>query len=122
MSDSSHAAFAGADSNNAQRYRRSPSLKTTQPAQRNCCITGAPIWGPGTIQGQIGTFEIPPGEVLREGSFPELRERSEVPISPPPQRELPLSNPMGKLDSGQRNRCTPERLEASHRGASAFDR
>jgi hypothetical protein len=29
---------------------------------------------------------------------------------------------MGKLDAGQRNRCTPERLEASHRGASAFDR
>jgi hypothetical protein len=29
---------------------------------------------------------------------------------------------MGKLDAGQRNRCTPERLETSHRGASAFDR
>jgi len=29
---------------------------------------------------------------------------------------------MGKLDAGQRNGRTPERLEASHRGASAFDR
>ena len=29
---------------------------------------------------------------------------------------------MGKLDSGQCNGRTPERLEASHRGASAFDR
>ncbi|HWX36929.1 MAG TPA: PIN domain-containing protein [Steroidobacteraceae bacterium] len=28
---------------------------------------------------------------------------------------------MGKLDTGQRDRRTPERLEASHRGASAFD-
>jgi hypothetical protein len=33
MSDSPHAGSAGADSNNAQRYRRSPSLKTTQPAK-----------------------------------------------------------------------------------------
>jgi hypothetical protein len=29
---------------------------------------------------------------------------------------------MGKLDAGQCNGCTPEGLEASHRGASAFDR
>jgi hypothetical protein len=29
---------------------------------------------------------------------------------------------MGKLDAGQCNRRTAERLEASHRGASAFDR
>jgi hypothetical protein len=30
---------------------------------------------------------------------------------------------MGKLDTGQSNGRTPERLEASHhRGASAFDR
>ena len=29
---------------------------------------------------------------------------------------------MGKLDAGQCNRRTPERLEASHGGASAFDR
>jgi hypothetical protein len=29
---------------------------------------------------------------------------------------------MGELDAGQRNRCTLERLEASHRSASAFDR
>jgi hypothetical protein len=29
---------------------------------------------------------------------------------------------MGKLDSGQCNGRTPERLKASHRGASAFDR
>jgi hypothetical protein len=29
---------------------------------------------------------------------------------------------MAKLDSGQRNSRTAERLEASHRGASAFDR
>jgi hypothetical protein len=29
---------------------------------------------------------------------------------------------MGKLDAGQRDGRTPERLEASHRGASAFDR
>jgi hypothetical protein len=29
---------------------------------------------------------------------------------------------MGKLDAGQFNRRTPERLEASHRGASALDR
>jgi hypothetical protein len=29
---------------------------------------------------------------------------------------------MGKLDAGQCNRRAPERLEASHRGASAFDR
>jgi hypothetical protein len=28
---------------------------------------------------------------------------------------------MGQLDAGQRNSRTPERLEASHRGASAFD-
>jgi hypothetical protein len=40
-----------------------------------------------------------------------------------PERELPLTNPMGKLDTGQGNGRTPERLEASHnRGASAFDR
>jgi hypothetical protein len=29
---------------------------------------------------------------------------------------------MGKLDAGQCNGRTPESLEASHRGASAFDR
>jgi hypothetical protein len=29
---------------------------------------------------------------------------------------------MGKLDAGQRNRYALERLEASHRSASAFDR
>jgi hypothetical protein len=29
---------------------------------------------------------------------------------------------MGKLDAGQCNGRTPERLEASHRGASTFDR
>jgi hypothetical protein len=29
---------------------------------------------------------------------------------------------MGKLDPGQGNGRTAERLEASHRGASAFDR
>ena len=29
---------------------------------------------------------------------------------------------MGKLDPGQCNGRTPERLEASHRGAPAFDR
>jgi hypothetical protein len=29
---------------------------------------------------------------------------------------------MGKLDAGQCNRRTAERLEASHRGAAAFDR
>jgi hypothetical protein len=29
---------------------------------------------------------------------------------------------MGMLDASQRNGCSPERLEASHRGASAFDR
>jgi hypothetical protein len=29
---------------------------------------------------------------------------------------------MGKLDAGECNRRTPERLEASHRGASEFDR
>jgi hypothetical protein len=29
---------------------------------------------------------------------------------------------MGKLDAGQRNGRTAERLEASQRGASAFDR
>jgi hypothetical protein len=28
---------------------------------------------------------------------------------------------MGKLDSGQGNGRTPERLEPPHRGASAFD-
>jgi hypothetical protein len=47
---------------------------------------------------------------------------TKVPISTAPERELPLANPMGKLDSGQCNGRTPERLEASHRGASAFDR
>jgi len=29
---------------------------------------------------------------------------------------------MGKLDAGQGNRCTPERLEASHGSASTFNR
>jgi hypothetical protein len=40
----------------------------------------------------------------------------------PPERELPLANPMGKLDAGQCNGRTPERLKTSHRGASAFGR
>jgi hypothetical protein len=35
---------------------------------------------------------------------------------------LPLANPMRKLDAGQGNGRTPERLEAAHGGASAFDR
>src|ERR1700736_6592663 len=43
-------------------------------------------------------------------------------MSIPAERELPLANPMGKLDAGQGNGRTPERLEASHGGASAFDR
>jgi hypothetical protein len=29
---------------------------------------------------------------------------------------------MGKLDAGQRNRCTPKGLEASHGSASTFNR
>ena len=40
----------------------------------------------------------------------------------PPQRELPLANPKGKFDTSQCDGCTPKGLEASHRGASAFDR
>jgi len=32
-----------------------------------------------------------------------------------------LVNPMGKLDAGQCNCRTPERLETCHRGAPAFD-
>jgi len=36
--------------------------------------------------------------------------------------ELPVANPMGKLDAGQCNSRTRERLEATRRGASAFDR
>jgi hypothetical protein len=90
--------------------------------RRNCCITGARNWCPGGTQGQIGRIEIATSGVLRERSLPELLERSEVPISTPPQRELPLSNPMGKFDTGQCDGCTPKGLEASHRGASAFDR
>jgi hypothetical protein len=35
---------------------------------------------------------------------------------------LPLANPMGKLDAGQGDGRTAERLEATHRGAPAFDR
>src|ERR1700684_253353 len=62
------------------------------------------------------------GAVLRECSFPDLLERPEIPITTASERELPLANPMGKLDAGQRYRRTPERLEAPHRGASAFDR
>src|SRR6266851_7653414 len=63
-----------------------------------------------------------PGKVLRERSIPDLLQRPEIPITTAPERELPLANPMGKLDAGQCNGCTPEGLEASHRGASAFDR
>jgi hypothetical protein len=44
-------------------------------------------------------------------------------ISTAPERELSFAYPMGKLDAGQGNGRTPERLEASdHRGAPAFDR
>ena len=35
---------------------------------------------------------------------------------------MPLANAMGKLDTSQRDGRTREGLEASHRGASAFDR
>ena len=35
---------------------------------------------------------------------------------------MPFANPMGKLDSGKCNGRTPERLDACHRGAPAFDR
>jgi len=90
--------------------------------ERNCCIRGARNWCPGTTQGQIGTIEIAADDVLCERSLPELLERPEVPISTPPEGKLPLANSMGQLDAGQRNRCTPERLESSHRGASALDR
>jgi hypothetical protein len=44
-------------------------------------------------------------------------------ISAAPKRELSFAYSMGKLDSGQGNGRTPERLESPHhRGASAFDR
>jgi hypothetical protein len=42
------------------------------PQKRNRCITGAKNRIPEIIQTQIGTFEIPPGNVLRECSFPDL--------------------------------------------------
>jgi hypothetical protein len=61
------------------------------------------------------------GEVLRQRSLPELLERPDIPISTAPERELPLANPMGKLDAGQCNGRTPEGLEASHGSASALD-
>jgi len=38
------------------------------------------------------------------------------------ERELPLTNPMGKLDAGHVMAALAERLEACHRGAPAFDR
>jgi site-specific recombinase XerD len=41
------------------------------------------------------------GEVLRQRSLPELLERPDIPISTAPERELPVANPMGKLDAGQ---------------------
>jgi hypothetical protein len=65
----------------------------------NCCIRGPRIWGLGTTRGQVGTIEIPAGEVLRECLFPDLFQRPEISISTPPERELPLANPMGELDS-----------------------
>jgi hypothetical protein len=68
------------------------------------------------------TFRLPRWEVLGEGPIPDMLERPEIPITTAPERELPLANPMGKLDAGQCYRSTPERLEASHRGATAFDR
>jgi hypothetical protein len=43
-------------------------------------------------------------------------------MSTAPERELFFANPMGELDAGQGNSCTPERLKASHGGASALDR
>jgi hypothetical protein len=73
--------------------------------------------GPGPTH-----FDSLLGDVLRECSIPDLLERPEVPISTAPERELPLPNPVGKLDAGQCNGRTPERLEACHRGAPAFDR
>jgi hypothetical protein len=69
---------------------------------------GRSKWYPLTTQGQIGSIEIAAGDVLRECSLPELLKRPEVPISTAPQRELPLSNPMGKLDAGQGDGSTPE--------------
>jgi hypothetical protein len=73
------------------------------------------------IHTPIGTIETP-GEALRECSFPDLLQRPEIAISAASEGELPLANPMGKLDAGQCNGRTPEGLETSHRGTSAFDR
>jgi hypothetical protein len=69
-------------------------------ARGNWCVKGARKWDPAAIQGQIDTFESAPGAVLRECSFPDLLERPEIPIPTAPERELPLANPVGKLDAG----------------------
>ena len=69
-----------------------------------------------------GRLRFTSRQELSECSFPDLLERPEVPIPTASERELPLPNPMGKLDAGQRNSRTPERLKACHRGAAAFDR
>ena len=86
---------------------------------RNWCISGPETGDPGTIRGDFGTFEIPPGKCY-------ARARSQICFSDPKfryrPRELPLANPMGEFDSGQSNDRTAERLEASHRSASTFDR
>jgi hypothetical protein len=88
---------------------------------RNCCNTGARNWDPRTIRANSARLSAA-GDVLRECSFPDLLERLEIPISTAPERELLFADPMGELDAGQGNGRTPERLEACHLGAPAFDR
>jgi hypothetical protein len=58
---------------------------------------------------------------LGQRSVPQLLERPRIPPSASSERELPLSNSVGQLNSAQSNRCAAERLEASHRRASALD-
>jgi hypothetical protein len=68
---------------------------------------------PEQFRAKSARSRFPPGEVLSECSFPELLERSGLPIPTAPERKLFLANPMGKLNAGQGNGRSPEGLEAS---------
>ena len=106
----------------AERDHQSLALSPPEfPYMRNWCVIGALNRDLGIVPGQIDTFGIPPGEYYASARSQSCLMRPDVPIPTAPQRELPLSNSMGQLDADQGNSRSPERLEASHRDASAFD-
>jgi hypothetical protein len=76
---------------------------------------------PDQLRAKSAHLRLPPAKYC-------ARARSQICFSDPKFRYRPrpsancLLNPMGKLDAGQCYARTPEGLEASHRGASAFDR